>query len=37
MSMPWILTEFLINSSTMKENIFFPMDIYNDAATRALT
>eukprot|EP00457_Paulinella_chromatophora_P000349 gb/GEZN01000349.1/.p1 GENE.gb/GEZN01000349.1/~~gb/GEZN01000349.1/.p1 ORF type:complete len:1473 (-),score=270.12 gb/GEZN01000349.1/:312-4730(-) len=37
MSMPWILTEFLIKTPSMKENIFFPMDIYNDAGARALT
>eukprot|EP00808_Paulinella_micropora_P032344 g67638.t1 len=37
MSMPWILTEFLIRTPSMKENIFFPMDIYNDAGARALT
>jgi hypothetical protein len=36
MSFPWIMTEFLINTPTMKENVFFPMDIYNDAAHRAL-
>lgn len=36
MSMPWIMTEFLINTNSMKENIFFPFDIYNDAASRAL-
>jgi len=37
MSMPWILTDFLIKTPSMKENIFFPMDIYNDAAARALS
>lgn len=36
MSMPWILTDFLIHTPSMKENIFFPFDIYNDAASRAL-
>ena len=36
MSMPWIMTDFLIKTPSMKENIFFPFDIYNDAASRAL-
>src|SRR5690348_15222022 len=35
-SMPWLCTEFLINTPSMKENIFFPIDIYNDAAAQAL-
>lgn len=35
-SLPWILTEFVIKTPAMKENIFFPMDIYNDAAALAL-
>lgn len=35
-SMPWIMTDFLINTPAMKENIYFPMDIYNDAASHAL-
>ena len=34
--MPWLCTEFLINTPSMKENIFFPIDIYNDAAAQAL-
>jgi cytoplasmic FMR1 interacting protein len=37
MSMPWVMTEYLVNTPAMKENIFFPLDIYNDAAARALT
>lgn len=30
------MTEFVINTPTLKENIFYLMDIYNDAASRAL-
>eukprot|EP00462_Mataza_sp_D1_P024883 CAMPEP_0175130372 /NCGR_PEP_ID=MMETSP0087-20121206/5972_1 /TAXON_ID=136419 /ORGANISM="Unknown Unknown, Strain D1" /LENGTH=1456 /DNA_ID=CAMNT_0016412587 /DNA_START=59 /DNA_END=4425 /DNA_ORIENTATION=+ len=37
MSMPWIMTDFLINTPSMKENMFFPLDIYNDAGSKALT
>jgi cytoplasmic FMR1 interacting protein len=36
MSMPWIMTNFLINTPSMKENVFFPFDVYNDAGSRAL-
>jgi cytoplasmic FMR1 interacting protein len=36
MSLPWLLVDYVINTATMKENIFFPMDIYNDAATTSL-
>lgn len=36
MSMPWILTEFIIKTPSIKENLFFPIDIYNDAAQRSL-
>jgi len=36
-SLPWILTEFLINTPAAKENIFFAIEIYNDAAHGALT
>jgi hypothetical protein len=36
LSMPWILTEYLINAPSIKENMFFPIDIYNDAASRSL-
>eukprot|EP00471_Norrisiella_sphaerica_P011983 CAMPEP_0184501642 /NCGR_PEP_ID=MMETSP0113_2-20130426/48214_1 /TAXON_ID=91329 /ORGANISM="Norrisiella sphaerica, Strain BC52" /LENGTH=1294 /DNA_ID=CAMNT_0026890469 /DNA_START=114 /DNA_END=3998 /DNA_ORIENTATION=- len=36
MSMPWILTKFVIQGVKMKENIFYPMEIYNDAAELAL-
>jgi len=36
MSMPWIMTDYLIRTPSMKENMFFPMDIYNDAGSRAL-
>uniref|UniRef100_A0A6V3J2R0 CYRIA/CYRIB Rac1 binding domain-containing protein n=1 Tax=Lotharella globosa TaxID=91324 RepID=A0A6V3J2R0_9EUKA len=37
MSMPWILTKFVIQGVQMKENIFYPMEIYNDAAEVALS
>lgn len=36
MSLPWVLTEYLIKNRSMKENMLFPFDIYNDAAARAL-
>mmetsp|Transcript_12508 Transcript_12508/g.22725 ORF Transcript_12508/g.22725 Transcript_12508/m.22725 type:complete len:1296 (+) Transcript_12508:131-4018(+) len=36
MSMPWILTKFVIKGVQMKENMFYPMEIYNDAAELAL-
>ncbi|TPX39959.1 hypothetical protein SeMB42_g06173 [Synchytrium endobioticum] len=38
MSLPWILTEAALESSNLEvmENIFFPFDIYNDAANRTL-
>jgi cytoplasmic FMR1 interacting protein len=36
MSMPWILTDFVIKTPSIKENIFFVLDIYNDAASHAL-
>ena len=40
MSLPWILTDYLIsnsNSLSSKANIFYTMDLYNDAAELALT
>ncbi len=37
MSMPWILTKFVIQGVQMKENLFYPMEIYNDAAEVALS
>eukprot|EP00475_Leptophrys_vorax_P029552 TRINITY_DN4350_c0_g1_i1.p1 TRINITY_DN4350_c0_g1~~TRINITY_DN4350_c0_g1_i1.p1 ORF type:complete len:1230 (+),score=372.45 TRINITY_DN4350_c0_g1_i1:848-4537(+) len=37
MSIPWILSEFLIKTPNVAENIFYPLDIYNDAANRALS
>mmetsp|Transcript_3212 Transcript_3212/g.4850 ORF Transcript_3212/g.4850 Transcript_3212/m.4850 type:complete len:1295 (+) Transcript_3212:39-3923(+) len=37
MSMPWILTNFVIKGQKMKENILYPMEIYNDAAELALS
>jgi cytoplasmic FMR1 interacting protein len=36
MSLPWIMTEFLISRDSMKENMFFPVDIYNDSGAHAL-
>ena len=36
MSMPWIMTNFLISTPSMKENCLFPFDVYNDAGSRAL-
>ena len=36
MSLPWIMTDFLIKTPSAKANIFFPFDIYNDAAVHAL-
>mmetsp|Transcript_22337 Transcript_22337/g.32537 ORF Transcript_22337/g.32537 Transcript_22337/m.32537 type:complete len:1588 (+) Transcript_22337:206-4969(+) len=40
MSMPWILTEHVITNKVVEipmiENVLFTMDIYNDAAHRAL-
>eukprot|EP00954_Amorphochlora_amoebiformis_P005293 417356-Amorphochlora_amoeboformis.AAC.2 len=37
MSMPWILTKSVIHGAQMKENIIYPMEIYNDAAELALS
>ena len=40
MSLPWILTDYLIsnsNSLSTKANIFYAMDLYNDAAASALS
>jgi len=36
LSMPWILVEFILLTPSIKENVFFPLDIYNDAAQKAL-
>jgi len=38
MSLPWILTDDIIetNNVCMTEFVFYPLDIYNDAANRAL-
>ena len=39
MSLPWILTEYLVsasNSQSSKASIFYTMDLYNDAANAAL-
>src|SRR5690348_14842540 len=39
MSLPWILTDNILESkeaSTM-EYVFYPLDLYNDAANRALS
>jgi len=38
MSLPWLLTEDIIENKdqTLVESIFYPIDVYNDAAYRAL-
>ena len=36
MSLPWILTDFIVKTPSIKENLFFVLDIYNDASQRAL-
>ena len=38
MSLPWILTDHVLSSANLSlmESIFFPLDIYNDAAHRCL-
>ena len=36
MSLPWVMTDYLIKTPAMKDNIFFPFDIYNDAAASSL-
>ena len=38
MSLPWILLDHVVNSpnTARLENLLFPLDIYNDAAARAL-
>ncbi|RKO82996.1 cytoplasmic FMR1-interacting, partial [Blyttiomyces helicus] len=38
MSLPWILTEYILesNDAEMIEYLFYPFDIYNDAANRTL-
>jgi len=36
MSMPWIMTEYLVSTPLIAENLFFPLDIYNDVAEVAL-
>lgn len=39
MSMPWILTSHILESKeqSMMEYLFYPLDLYNDAAMNALT
>lgn len=39
MSMPWILTSHILETreSSMMEYLFYPLDLYNDAAINALT
>jgi cytoplasmic FMR1 interacting protein len=39
MSLPWILIDHVVNSpnTARMENMLYPLDIYNDAADRALT
>lgn len=38
MSLPWMLTEDIIEhrNTTLMETIIYPLDLYNDAASRAL-
>ena len=38
MSLPWILIDHIVNSpnSARMENVLYTLDIYNDAAMRAL-
>ncbi len=38
MSLPWILTDHILESgnTSMMEYVLYPLDIYNDAASRAL-
>jgi cytoplasmic FMR1 interacting protein len=37
MSLPWILTEYIVKNSMLSESFLVPFDIYNDAAQVALT
>lgn len=39
MSLPWILTDHILESKdpAMMEFVFYPLDLYNDSANRALT
>lgn len=36
MSLPWILTQTVLQNPNMIEYIMYPMDLYNDSANRAL-
>eukprot|EP00479_Gromia_sphaerica_P013788 TRINITY_DN7876_c0_g1_i1.p1 TRINITY_DN7876_c0_g1~~TRINITY_DN7876_c0_g1_i1.p1 ORF type:complete len:82 (+),score=16.72 TRINITY_DN7876_c0_g1_i1:397-642(+) len=36
MSLPWILTDFVLRTPSLIANIFFPVDIWNDCAERAM-
>src|SRR5690606_12917256 len=37
MSLPWMLTDFAMNTPSLAPNVFFPLSIYNDCAEQALT
>lgn len=37
MSLPFLLAEHVISVPAISDNLFFCVDIYNDAASRALT
>ena len=39
MSIPWILTSHILDTKdqSMIENVFYPLDLYNDAAMNALS
>ena len=38
MSLPWILVDHILESqeASMMEYLFYPLDLYNDAASRSL-
>lgn len=36
MSLPWVLADYVISNPAQKDNLFYPFDIYNDAAASAL-
>ena len=37
MSLPWMLTDFAMNTPSLAPNVFFPLSIYNDCAEMALS
>eukprot|EP00485_Elphidium_margaritaceum_P018770 CAMPEP_0202730760 /NCGR_PEP_ID=MMETSP1385-20130828/186801_1 /ASSEMBLY_ACC=CAM_ASM_000861 /TAXON_ID=933848 /ORGANISM="Elphidium margaritaceum" /LENGTH=1334 /DNA_ID=CAMNT_0049397039 /DNA_START=27 /DNA_END=4031 /DNA_ORIENTATION=+ len=36
MSLPWMLTDYAMQTPSLAPNVFFPLSIYNDCAERAL-